>query len=82
MRLPKVELRQGPRQRPPYSATLRATLWPGLTEEVRLSRLARSPDAACCNRLERLPSGRMTYVVTLYSKGQPFASFYLSTDWS
>lgn len=82
MRLPKVELRTEPRMGPGFSATVRTTIWPGLVEEVRLTRLARRPDAACCSRREVLPSGRSTYVVTLYSKGQPFASFYLCTDWS
>ncbi len=82
MRLPKVELSPERRRGPTFSATVRTTIWPGLIEEVRLTRLARPPDAACCNRTELLPSGRRTYVVTLYSRGQPFASFYITTDWS
>ncbi|MGC9072443.1 MAG: hypothetical protein ACP5HK_07145 [Acidilobus sp.] len=84
MRLPKVTLSSDERawgHEPPYSATIKAMIWPGLREEIRVTRLARRPDSACCNRLERSPSGRVTYVVTLYSRGQPFASFYLSPDW-
>ena len=76
MRLPRVEVRAS-RGGPPYSATIRVELWPGVSQVIQLERLARCPDAAACTRVERAPTGR-SYVVTLYSGAEPFASVYLS----
>jgi len=47
---------------------------------VRLSRLSRCPDRALCSRLERGDSWS-SYVVTLYSQGEPFASVYVFPPW-
>jgi hypothetical protein len=81
LRLPKVALSPGQAGGPPYSATIEAMIWPGVRERVNVRLLARRPESACCNRCERLPDGRLTYVVTLYNRGQPFASVYLDAGW-
>ncbi|ADL18994.1 hypothetical protein ASAC_0587 [Acidilobus saccharovorans 345-15] len=78
MRLPLVNLKEvaGPG---PYRARLEVTLWPGLVEEVSVPRLSRQPDRAYCSRIEGLEA--RSYVVTLCSSGEPFASVYLCPPW-
>jgi len=78
LRLPKVALSPGQAGGPPYSATIEAMIWPGVRERVNVRLLARRPESGWC---ERLPDGRLTYVVTLYNRGQPFASVYLDAGW-
>lgn len=81
MRLPRVLLEEVRGERPAYSADLVVELWPGLRQEMRLKYLSRCPDGAACTRLERVGSDS-TYVITLYSSGQPFASLYLVPLWA
>ncbi|MFP3320906.1 MAG: hypothetical protein RXO24_10095 [Acidilobus sp.] len=80
VRLPATALGEVRGRGPPYSAHLQVTLWPGLKAEVRLSGLSRCPDRALCSRLERGNSWA-SYVVTLYSQGEPFASVYVFPPW-
>lgn len=82
MRLPYTYIKEVRESEGSYSATLEVTLWPGLVKRVPVARLVRCPDRASCNRLERLPYGVSSYVVTLYSRGEPFASVYLEPIWS
>ncbi|MCE4623140.1 MAG: hypothetical protein F7B11_00110 [Caldisphaeraceae archaeon] len=62
-----------------YEATLSVEIYPGISLKIKLERLVKEPNKACCTgRLSNLDN---SYIITLFSDNKPFATVYLVPPW-